>query len=122
MLDTWAASIEIFEAMPKESEEGTKIEYPLNELAKQLMNNGVYTEAYALGDMTEAILQYENPQQAYAFRGAYAVCAGSFVSYLDTQYGFDKIMQLYQGGDIEEICGADWNTVINAWKQSLVQS
>lgn len=120
LLDTWASTIDVYETLPRESEEGIAIDYPLNELAKLLKEAAVYTEASALGDMIEGILQYEDPQQSYEYRGAYAVYAGSFISYLEKQYGFDNVMQIYQGGDMVEILGLDKDTLLNEWNQSLV--
>ncbi len=93
--------------------------YPIEELAGVLYRNSDYTEALELGDMANTIASIGYAQEAYNYRGAYCIYAGSFVKYLEKTYGHDPVIQVYQGEAFDEVFGLSFEEAREAWIAQL---
>lgn len=119
LLDTWARTVDVYQELPRVDADGNEIEYDLDTMAALLLHQEAYMEALQLGDMTEVIAGYEDAQEAYDYRGAYCVSAGSFVKYLDEQYGRDAVMKIYSGSTVKKATGYTRDEVMQAWMQTI---
>lgn len=117
--DTGAHMIEAFMQLPDTTEEGERLYYDLDTLAGILFVEHAYPEAQELGDLSEAVISIGYAQEAYNFRGAYCVYAGSFVRYLDQTYGREALLRLYAGESIEDVMQVNKQDAIAAWQSSL---
>ncbi|MBR2263890.1 MAG: hypothetical protein IJ917_06055 [Firmicutes bacterium] len=93
--------------------------YDIDTLARVLKKNGAYDTASQLGDMTEQIAAIGYPEEAYNFRGAYCVYAGSFVKYLEANYGHDAVMAAYDGTEFSEAFGVSFEKARKSWFEAL---
>ena len=126
LMDTQAHMIECLQTYAERIEaeqdpEGEPVElyFDIDTLAKVLIADHAYESAMELGDMTEGIATIGYAQEAYNFRGAYCVYAGSFVRYLDKTYGRDSLMAVYDGADFNETMGISLEEAKAAWLESL---
>ena len=88
-------------------------------LAKTLLSAGTYPDALKMGDLSVGIAQAAGAEEAFNYRGAYCVYAGAFVKYLDETYGRDKLLQVYNGGDVQAVLGKTVETIRGEWQASL---
>ncbi len=93
--------------------------YDIDTLAKVLKENGAYDAAAQLGDMTEQIASIGYAEEAYNFRGAYCIYAGSFVQYLEKNYGHDAVMAAYDGTAFADAFGVSFEDARAAWYDAL---
>ena len=127
MLKTWGHMIESlnrYVEMQTEMQEDSSdlIEehyYTIDELAQVLYKNNDYMQAQELGDMADQIASIGYAQEAYNYRGAYCIYAGSFVKYLEKNYSRGQILQVYQGADFEEVMGISFEEARQNWLTSL---
>lgn len=128
MLKTWGHMIESLnryvemQAEMQEEESPDQTEepyYTIDVLAQVLYKSSDYTQAQELGDMADQIASIGYAQEAYNYRGAYCIYAGSFVKYLEKNYSRGQLLQIYQGADFEEVMGISFEEARQNWLTSL---
>ncbi|MCR5005197.1 MAG: hypothetical protein K6A77_04780 [Clostridiales bacterium] len=117
-LNTYVAQEEAERAEDSEAPQEA-VYYDIDTLASVLKKNGAYDTASQLGDMTEQIAAIGYPEEAYNFRGAYCIYAGSFVKYLEANYGHDAVMAAYDGTEFSEAFGVSFEAARKAWFEAL---
>lgn len=118
LLSTYARNLQELKSLAgnKSSEKSFK---SIDVLAKTLLSAGTYPDALKMGDLSVGIAQAAGADEAFNYRGAYCVYAGAFVKYLDETYGRDKLLQVYNGGDVQAVLGKTVETIRGEWQASL---
>ena len=121
LIDSLNRYVESEEAERAEDSDAAKetVYYDIDTLARVLKQFGAYDAAAQLGDMTEQIASIGYAEEAYNFRGAYCIFAGSFVKYLEENYGHDAVIAVYDGADFSEVFGVSFEDARAAWYNSL---
>ena len=121
LIDSLNRYVESEEAERAEDSKAAKedVYYDIDTLARVLKQFGAYDSAAQLGDMTEQIASIGYAEEAYNFRGAYCIFAGSFVKYLETNYGHDAVIAAYDGTDFSEAFGVSFDDARAAWYDTL---
>ena len=91
----------------------------IDTLAHVMYQNQAYTDALEFGDLAEAISSIGYAQEAYNYRGAYCIYAGSFVHYLEGQFGREAVLRIYKGEDFTEITGMSFDGCKAMWLETI---
>ncbi len=126
MLDTQGHMIECLQSLKEQQKQESESEdaviatyFDIDTLARTLYRNAAYTNALDLGDMAEEIASIGYAQEAYNYRGAYCIYAGSFIKYLEKNYGREAVLALYDGESFKSVIGGAFDDIRAAWISSL---
>ena len=125
MLDTQGHMIECLttyaetERKAESSNTEEELYFDIDTLAHVLYTNQAYLEALEFGDLAASIASIGYAQEAYNFRGAYCIYAGSFVHYLESRFGRETVLRIYHGEDFTDLTGTSLEGTKMLWTETL---